>query len=141
MIFSPLIKLTAKRTAAMATKHERKGNYADLTRVVRSISAAYPGVAGFTERTSARDGIGSSSFISKVCRMINWILPVAVCLARSAFASPSLFPGPLASRRGDRIISEAFTRFLPPSPGLASLPSFLSLSCARTRGHRLAESP
>lgn len=30
--------------------------------------------------------------------------------------TPSLPPGPLASRRGDRIISEAFARFLPPSP-------------------------
>lgn len=35
-------------------------------------------------------------------------------LARD-FSVP-LFPGPLASRRGDRIISEAFALFLPPSP-------------------------
>lgn len=41
---------------------------------------------------------------------------VSVSLSRTPFLSPSLPPGPLASRRGDRIISEAFARFLPPSP-------------------------
>lgn len=39
------------------------------------------------------------------------------------FPSPSPPPGPLASRRGDRIISEAFARFLPPSPSVCPFPS------------------
>lgn len=66
--------------------------------------------------------------------MINWILLATRSPAPSSFLSapPSLFlshfpspsppAGPLASRRGDRIISEAFARFLPPS---ASSSSFL----------------
>lgn len=87
-------------------------------------------------KTSDDGGIGSSSFIRKVCRMINWILLathspilslflslplplflfVSLFLSHTPFLSPSPPPGPLASRRGDRIISEAFARFLPPSP-------------------------
>lgn len=66
--------------------------------------------------------------------MINWILlatrspapsssqSVAPSPFLSHFPSPSPPAGPLASRRGDRIISEAFARFLPPS---ASSSSFL----------------
>lgn len=66
--------------------------------------------------------------------MINWILLAACSPAPSSsqsvapspflshFPSPSPPAGPLASRRGDRIISEAFARFLPPS---ASSSSFL----------------
>lgn len=66
--------------------------------------------------------------------MINWILLAARSPAPSSsqsaapspflshFPSPSPPAGPLASRRGDRIISEAFARFLPPS---ASSSSFL----------------
>lgn len=66
--------------------------------------------------------------------MINWILLATRSPAPSSsqsaapspflshFPSPSPPAGPLASRRGDRIISEAFARFLPPS---ASSSSFL----------------
>lgn len=62
--------------------------------------------------------------------MINWILLATRSPAPSSYLSapPSLFlshfpspsppAGPLASRRGDRIISEAFARFLPPSASL-----------------------
>lgn len=63
--------------------------------------------------------------------MINWILlathsavlTLSLSFSLSVYLPPSLFltqsssppPGPLASRRWDRIISEAFARFLPPS--------------------------
>jgi len=101
-------------------------------------------------------GIGSSSFIRKVCRMINWILLATHSLAPSLFLafplplspylplslshilfpSPSLPPGPLASRRGDRIISEAFARFLPPSPSsILFLPARRGESLIIVTGH------
>lgn len=63
-------------------------------------------------------------------------LPLPLSLSLPLFRSPSfslsfsrtlsftlpLPPGPLASRRGDRIISEAFARFLPPSPSSVFFP-------------------
>lgn len=89
-------------------------------------------------------GIGSSSFIRKVCRMINWILLASrsffllspsLPLPFSHFLSPSSPPGPLAPRRGDRIISEAFARFLPPSSSVLFLPARRGESLIIVTGH------
>lgn len=99
----------------------------DTAQVPRSAFSPSPSSEFILRDESDDGGIGSSSFIRKVCRMINWILlatrshsllssSLSLSLSLSHFASSSPPPGPLASRRGDRIISEAFARFLPPSP-------------------------
>lgn len=57
-------------------------------------------------------------------------------LSHISFPSPSAPPGPLASRRGDRIISEAFARFLPPSPSsVLFLPARRGESLIIVTGH------
>lgn len=120
-------------------------------------SAFYPGIVSLCVETSDDGGIGSSSFIRKVCRMINWILlathypalslspppsssslllSLSLSLSHIPFPSPSAPPGPLASRRGDRIISEAFARFLPPSPSsVLFLPARRGESLIIVTGH------
>lgn len=69
------------------------------------------------------------------------LLSLSLSLSHIPFPSPSAPPGPLASRRGDRIISEAFARFLPPSPSsvlfLPARPWRVLNNCNWTRSQQL----